>query len=275
MNDRLPFLYSKLSIDSTAVARLGKGVFTPANRSRLRDSLVALARQDGDVVGAALVGSAARGAEDEWSDIDLVLQLARHADETAVVDRFSRWIDAEEGTADTLDVMAAGVRYRVFLLTSSLQVDISFWPHDEFRATTDEGFQLIFGSANPPTTPAGPDLNGTMGLGWLYALHARSALARGKLWQAATMLDDLRNQILALACARHDLNAWHGREIDQLPANELAEIAPARPAEVTSEALAAALDTSIGLFLAEIARHDPPRARRLLAPLRSLAKNER
>lgn len=33
-----------------------------------------------------------------------------------------------------------------------------------------------------------------IGIGWLYALHARSALARGKLWQAMIMLDDLRNQ---------------------------------------------------------------------------------
>jgi hypothetical protein len=246
----------------------------PDSRSRLRDSLVDLARHDEDVVGAALVGSAARGAEDEWSDIDLVLQLSPDADEPAVVDRFTQWIDAEEGTADTLDVMAGGVRYRVFLLRSSLQVDISFWPHDEFRATTSEGFQLIFGSANPPTRPAEPDLNRTIGMGWLYALHARSALARGNLWQAVTMVDDLRNQILALACARHGLNAWHGREIDRLPADELAAMARARPTEVTREAIAASLHISIELFLTEITRHDASRAERLLEPLGSLHPNE-
>lgn len=226
-------------------------------------------------MGTAVVGSAARGAEDEWSDIDLVLQLARDADEAAVVDRFTHWMDTAEGTADTLDVMSGGVRYRVFLLTSSLQVDISFWPHDEFRATTDEGFQLVLGSANPSTTPADPDLNATVGMGWLCALHARSTLARGKLWQAATMLDDLRNQILALACARHDLTAWHGREIDQLPATELAAIARTRSPEITKEALAASLARSIDLFLTEIARHDPHRAERLHNPLRSLIANER
>lgn len=246
----------------------------PDSRSRLRDSLVDLARHDEDVVGAALVGSAARGAEDEWSDIDLVLQLSPDADEPAVVDRFTQWIDAEEGTADTLDVMAGGVRYRVFLLRSSLQVDISFWPHDEFRATTSEGFQLIFGSANPPTRPAEPDLNRTIGMGWLYALHARSALARGNLWQAVTMVDDLRNQILALACARHGLNAWHGREIDRLPADELAAMARARPTEVTREAIAASLHISIELFLTEITRHDASRAERLLERLGSLHPNE-
>jgi len=250
-------------------------VFTSTGRSRLRESLIALAREDADVVGAALVGSAARGAEDDWSDIDLVLQLAPAADEAAVVDRFTRWMDAEEGTVDTLDVRAGGVLYRVFLLASSLQVDISFWPHDEFRATTDEGFQLIFGSANPPTTPADPDLDGTVGMGWLYALHARSAIARGKLWQAVEMLDDLRNQIFALACARHGLTAWHGREVDQLPATELAQISRTRAPEVTKEALAASLRTSIDLFLDEIERSDPTRAERLRDALRSLAATER
>lgn len=250
-------------------------MFTPESRLRLRDSLIALARADADVVGTALVGSAARGAEDEWSDIDLVLQLASDADEVAVVDRFTRWMDAEQGIADTFDVRAAGVRYRVFLLTSSLQVDISFWPHDEFRATTDEGFELIFGSPNPPTLPAGRDLNGAVGLGWLCALHARSALARGKLWQAVTMLDDLRAQILALACARHGLNAWHAREVDLLPAAELAALAPARPAEITKESIASSFLIAIELFLTEIARHDPSRADRLREPLRSLAPSER
>ncbi|WP_212743171.1 nucleotidyltransferase domain-containing protein [Microbacterium sp. 2FI] len=250
-------------------------MFTPDSRSHLRDSLIALARVDIDVVGAALVGSAARGTEDDWSDIDLVLQLAPDAEEVAVVDRFTRWMDTEAGTADTLDVVAGGVRYRVFLLSSSLQVDISFWPHDQFRATTDEGFQLIFGSANPPTLPPAPQMNETVGMGWLYALHARSALARGKLWQAVTMLDDLRNQILTLACARYDLNPWHGREIDRLPADELAALAQARPAQVTNEAIEVSLRVSIELLLDEIARHDPARASRLLDPLSSLTSNER
>ncbi|WP_212743150.1 nucleotidyltransferase domain-containing protein [Microbacterium sp. 2FI] len=250
-------------------------MFTPDSRSHLRDSLIALARVDIDVAGAALVGSAARGAEDAWSDIDLVLQLVPDADEAAVADRFTRWMDTEAGTADTLDVVAGGVRYRVFLLSTSLQVDISFWPHHEFRATTDEGFQLIFGSTNPATLPPAPKISEAVGMGWLCALHARSALARGKLWQAVTMLDDLRNQILTLACARHDLNAWHGREIDRLPADELAALAHARPAQVTKEAIEVALRISIELFLDEIAHHDPARAARLLEPLRSLTSNER
>jgi predicted nucleotidyltransferase len=65
-------------------------MFDVLEREGIRDQLIAHARVDPDTVGAALVGSGARGQEDEWSDIDLVLQLADHADEAAVVARWTK-----------------------------------------------------------------------------------------------------------------------------------------------------------------------------------------
>lgn len=245
-------------------------MFAPTERSRLRDELVAHARADTDITGAALVGSAARGAEDAWSDIDLVLQLAPDAEESQVVERWTRWIDEQEGVADTLDVMSGGVRYRVFLLRSSLQVDVSFWPHSEFRAT-EEGFLPLFGVPNRATRPAEPNLGDAVGMGWLYALHARSALARGRLWQAAMMLDELRDQLIFLACARQGLNPWHGREVDRMPVPELTALARARASEVTQTALEASKRDLIELFRSEVERHDPARAARLREPLSTLA----
>lgn len=55
-------------------------MFTTAERTRIRDELIALARSDADIAGAAMVGSAARDQDDEWSDIDLVLQLTKDGD---------------------------------------------------------------------------------------------------------------------------------------------------------------------------------------------------
>ena len=55
----------------------GGVVFTPEERTRLRDALVARARADERITGAALTGSASRGAEDRWSDIDLALGWRR------------------------------------------------------------------------------------------------------------------------------------------------------------------------------------------------------
>jgi hypothetical protein len=246
-------------------------MFDVLEREGIRDQLIAHARVDPDTVGAALVGSGARGQEDEWSDIDLVLQLADHADEAAVVARWTKWIDAQFSTADTLDVMAGGVRYRVFLLSSSLQIDLSFFPHGQFRAT-DEAFRLRFGSPNPPSNPTQLDVDYVIGMGWLYALHARSALARGKLWQTAMMLDDLRNQIVALACLRHDLNPWHGRDADRLPQDELQALQSSRAAELAWAELGRSKEALVGQFRAELEFHDPSRARSLAEPLKILGK---
>src|SRR5699024_8621088 len=106
----------------------------PTGRARLREELIAAARADDDVVGAALVGSVAAGREDDWSDIDLVLQVARDVDPATVA---ARWTERlyERGAVDHLDVIAGGVLYRVFLLASSLQVVLFFCPEVAFRVT--------------------------------------------------------------------------------------------------------------------------------------------
>ena len=56
-----------------------------ADRTEIRSALTEAA-QDPRIAGAELAGSAARGTEDRWSDIDLILQLAPAADEPAVVE---------------------------------------------------------------------------------------------------------------------------------------------------------------------------------------------
>jgi hypothetical protein len=50
-------------------------VFTPEEREQLRDTLVAAARENRQISGAAHTGSAAIAREDRWSDIDLALRL--------------------------------------------------------------------------------------------------------------------------------------------------------------------------------------------------------
>ncbi|SEE75505.1 Nucleotidyltransferase domain-containing protein [Ruania alba] len=91
-------------------------MFTVTERGAIRDSLVERARVDDGVVAAALVGSAARGEEDAFSDIDLVLRVAQDADPAEVSRRWTEHLYAEHRAAHHLDVIAGGVLYRVFLL---------------------------------------------------------------------------------------------------------------------------------------------------------------
>ena len=245
-------------------------MFTPGGRAQLRDALVARARTDSAIVGAALVGSAATGREDDWSDIDLALQVAATEAPTAVAERWTADMYAERGAADHLDVVAGGVLYRVFLLDSSLQVDISFWPEAEFRAT-EPGFALLFGKPAAPTDPASGNTSAAVGWAWLYALHARSAIARGRTWQAVMMLDQLRDQILVLATLRHGVESYQGRGLHHLPESELAAVSAARAGFVESGELARSLRSLLDLLVSEVSLVEPDVARKLTPPFAALA----
>lgn len=209
-----------------------------------------------------MVGSAATAREDAWSDIDLVLQVRANASPDAVAERWTAEIYARHQAVHHLDVVARGVLYRVHLLASSLQVDVSFWPEHEFRGT-EAGFHLIFGRANEATEPTPVNAEHLVGMGWLYALHARSALARGRTWQAVLMLDELRNQVVALACLRHGLDPHHGRGADQLPTGLVEDLLAARAERPDRDQLAASLRALLDLLLAEARADDPGLAARL------------
>jgi predicted nucleotidyltransferase len=186
------------------------GVFTVEERERLRDILVAAAEDDPRVAGAALTGSAALGCMDRWSDIDLALRLAAGADEPAVLADWTTRMYEDHDAVHHLDVWRGPTRFRVFLLASSLQVDIAFWAWDAFGAT-GPAFALLFGTANPVPLPAPPAAAELIGLAWLHALHARSSITRGRVWQAEYMVSGLRDQVLALACLRVGVPAVQGQ----------------------------------------------------------------
>jgi len=193
-------------------------MFTPQERTRLRDALVARARADERVTGAALTGSASRDAEDRWSDIDLALGVAAGADFGRVMADWTAAMYRQHGALDHLDVRSGAATYRVFLLASTLQVDIAFAPEDDFGPTAPT-FRLLFGRVGDrvPAAAAGRGAE-LIGMAWLYALHARSSLARGRVWQAEYMISGVRDHVLALACVRHGVPAVQGRGMDQLPA---------------------------------------------------------
>lgn len=103
-------------------------VFSPAERRDLRDCLVAFAQADDRISAAAVVGSAATHGEDEWSDIDLAFRLAAGLEAADVVDVWTGRMYEDHGAIDHLDVWSESTLFRVFLLPSTLQVDLSFWP---------------------------------------------------------------------------------------------------------------------------------------------------
>jgi predicted nucleotidyltransferase len=247
-------------------------MFTPEARDELRDTLIAAARADERIASAALTGSAVIGATDRWSDVDLALGVDAAADYTQVVADWTDRMYRAHGAVHHLDVVHEGILYRVFLLASTLQVDLAFWPAAEFGATGPT-FRLLFGTANersPRPPPAAAEL---IGLGWLYALHVRSSIARGRAWQAEYMLSAARDQVLALICLHHGLSAVEGRGIDSLPPEATAALAGALIRSLDITELRRAFGVVSDALIAETERADAGLANQLAVPLRELVRS--
>ena len=172
----------------------------------------------------------------------------------------------EHAAAHHLDV----THYRVFLLSSTMQVDLSFWRAADF-GPTGPGFRLLFGTAGKPPAAPAPTVAGLVGMGWLYALHARSSIARGRVWQAEYMVSGVRDQVLALACLRHDLPAVQGRGVDSLPREATTGVAQVLVRSLEIPELKRAFAAVAEALLAEAEQADPGLAHRLSGPLTELA----
>lgn len=244
-------------------------MFTPAEREALRDALVAAARDDPRITAAALTGSAALDREDRWSDIDLALSVGDPGDVDGVVGDWSARMYGEHEAVHHVDVWLGATLFRVFLLPSTLQVDIAFWPAADFGAL-GPSFRLLFGTANERPSGRAPDPVHLIGMGWLYALHARSSIARGRAWQAEHMISAARDQVLALVCVRHGLPAAYARGANDLPAEVLAQLEVALVGSLDTDELERAFRAVTDALIGETRYVDGDLADRLAAPLASI-----
>jgi len=250
---------------------LNTALFTPEGRARLRSNLLERAANDTRLTGAAITGSAADGREDRWSDIDLAFGVADAAEVSNVLADWTAHMYAQHLAVHHCDVRAGAWIYRVFLLPGTLQVDLAFAPAAEFRALTP-AFRLVSGKANEPRHAPPPACWEVIGLAWLYALHVRSSIARGNLWQAEYMISGVRDHALALASVRHGLPAAHGRGIDRLPSEVRAGFEDALVRQLDPAELSRAFRAVVAGLLREIECADPALAARLEVPLRSLTE---
>src|ERR1022692_2922007 len=245
-------------------------MFTSEQRDRLRGALISAARTDIRITGIALTGSAALDGEDRWSDIDLAFGVAPDADIIQTISDWTAVMYQDHEAVHHLDLTSRGTVYRVFLLASTLQVDLAFSPAAEFGAVGPT-FRLLVGTAAEAVPAPAPDAAHLIGMGWLYALHARSSIARGRVWQAEYMISGVRDHVLALACLRHDVPAVQGRGVDRLPADVTAAVTGALVRSLGLGELSRALAVAIKALLAEIERADPGLARRLRVPNEELS----
>lgn len=246
-------------------------MFAPEYRNGLREELVEAARADKRITGAAVTGSSALGNEDAWSDVDLAFGIGDSAAMQAVIADWTELMYREHGAVHHLDVVAGASIYRVFLLTNTLQVDLAFSPASEYGAIAPS-FRLLFGTAveRPPDVAPAPEY--LIGYAWLYALHARSCIQRGKLWQGEYMISGVRDHVLALACRRHNLPVAQGRGMDRLPASVRKPLEAALVRAVEPDELRRAFRVVVEGLLREVREVDVALAGRIDGPLLELSE---
>ena len=193
-------------------------MFTPEQRDRIRDRIVAMARADARVVSAAEVGSLAAGGGDRWSDLDLTFGVNAGTDIGVLLGDWTRGIEREFGAAHLFDLPYLSTIYRVFMFPGNLQVDLSFTPGAEFGALGPR-FRLLFGETVERSHIPGPSARHLFGLAVHHAVRARLSIERDRPWQTEYWVSAVRDQALALACIRLGLAPSYGRGYDELPAD--------------------------------------------------------
>jgi len=245
-------------------------IFTPDQREQIRAELVATAQGDPNLSGAAHTGSAASSRLDRWSDIDLALCLKPTASSEQIIAEWTERLYQRYEAAAHVDVMRGSILFRVFLLKSTLQVDLAFWPAQDFAAI-GPNFKLIFGETRPSQPTPVPDPQALIGMAWLYALHVRSSLARGRFLQTEYMLSGMRNHVFELTCLRCGTIASQGRGLDDLPVAGQKTAASCMPQSLEASELKRAFQTTMQALQREIGLLDADLAARLAEPLTDMA----
>ncbi len=218
--------------------------------------MVAAARADERIIGAAITGSAALGNQDEWSDVDLFFGVVDETSLAGALADMTALMYRDHGALHHFDVIAGPATYRVFLLANTLQVDLAFTPASSFGAAAPS-FKVLFGDPVERPYAMPPKAMSLLDYGWLYALHARSCIERGKVWQAEYMIHTVRDHVLAAACVRHGVPAREGRGMDKLPAEEKRRFEGAIVRSLEIDELRRAMRAAVRLLIEEIAAADP------------------
>jgi hypothetical protein len=235
-------------------------MFTVAERGDFIERVVGLAQADARIVAGAIVGSLAIGAGDRFSDVDLTFAVSDAV--PTVLEDWTRLLVERFAAVPLVDLERSPTIYRVFLLPTALQFDLSMTPAAWFRPAGPK-FRLLFGETVPDradadqgsagdlfiSTPA--VLSDVFGWGVIYALHARACIERGRAWQAEHYVGALRDHALALACMREGVTVAQARGYDDLSAKTLERFASSHVGATESASLHTALAASMSALLDE------------------------
>jgi hypothetical protein len=248
-------------------------MFTAEERDRVRDRIIDMAKSDRRVLAGALVGSTAAGLGDKWSDIDITFGIENSANLRDVLDDWTKWFNSDLAALQHWDLPFGPSIYRVFVLASGLEVDLSVTPQREFRPRSPR-WRTLFGTAGEMTQPAPADPQNLIGQGWHLVLHSRAAIERGRPWHAEYCISELRDHILALMCLRLGETTAYAKGVDRLPGHVTEPVTEALVRSLDKPELRRALAVATGCLIAELEVWDAELCARLKPILQEFGTDE-
>jgi hypothetical protein len=247
-----------------------KSLYTVEDRDRVRRQLIEKAEADPRIVGGAEIGALAKGTSDRWSDLDLTFALAEGISVDEVLTDWTADMARDLDAAHLFDLPVPPTVYRVFLLPSNLQIDLSFTPGTEIIGRGSK-HTVLFGRIDERDPRPPRSVEDIFGWAVHHALRSRFSIERERWWQAEFWIGELRDHALMLACRRRGLDGSYGRGFDDLPADVLDVAKGALVGSLDRAELMRALYAGIDLLLeesgdvAELATKLEPQLRELAA----------
>lgn len=208
-------------------------MISPYQREKVLDQSVQGLIGDVRVAGVLLIGSGVDGFIDELSDIDLLVVVNDVADVTPVHDDWTRTVHQRFPVLHHARTpFTESHHLQIFILDELLEVDTSFIALESLEPRWDRG-RILFdrtGVVADHLKHARRPESRLEDYLWLFdqachrVMEGRKALHRGKLWQAALVLDELRTVTAQLA-GLVVVGSIRQRDVDRLPQAFLAMLA--------------------------------------------------
>lgn len=173
---------------------------------------VSACQSDPRILAAVLYGSHARGAADEWSDLDIGVIVADDACDDFIAGReaFVRQL-GEPLFIEDFDI--PGIIF--FIMADGTEGELSIdgasdftEPYGPWRALVDKNGTLSQARPRPQPDPAEQIETLRRQIAWFWhdLSHFITAMGRGQLWWAAGQLEVLRRICVNLSRLRHDFS---------------------------------------------------------------------
>lgn len=242
-------------------------LFSVTDRQDVLDYIISFTQQHEHIVALVAVGSGAYGYIDELSDLDMVVA-----------------VDSDENLETVMEYVAAQLRKRlnfiyfkqmpqrrlqVYLTESYLEIDIGYGPYTS-AAAAQQHWKVVFdksGTVDHAMRESWEKRETTSGThelakvaecsdsAWHYLMHAASAIKRRQYWRATAEFEYARNLLIELLGCRYPLETRRNREVDKLPAAELAVLEETLVSDLTQEALWCSLAVLTNAIYTELERY--------------------